>query len=82
MCGIWLAKNDFDNEVQTLQLLGRIPYCLIRSTLNNSIVGGAKFNLIVWSKCITTHRSMASGLLMLSTMATGVNIQNMYTHGL
>ena len=29
MCGIWLAKNDFDNEVRTLQLLGRIPYCLI-----------------------------------------------------
>ena len=26
---IWLAKNDFDNEVQTLQRLGRIPYCLI-----------------------------------------------------
>ena len=24
-----LATNDFDNEVRTLQLLGRIPYCLI-----------------------------------------------------
>ena len=29
MCCIWLAKNDLDNEVRTLQLLGRIPYCLI-----------------------------------------------------
>ena len=29
MCGVWLAKNDLDNEVRTLQLLGRIQYCLI-----------------------------------------------------
>ena len=29
MCCIWLAKNDLDNEVRTLQRLGRIPYCLI-----------------------------------------------------